>query len=83
MVEEEKKTHLVNHAGTIRDQISKNSDVKKQDRLDYLEEGRRVRQKLEDERLKVEGIKKKKLDGLQTIGIAEKYQAELAKKKIN
>jgi hypothetical protein len=51
--------------------------------LDYLEEGRRVRQKLEDERLKVEGIKKKKLDGLQTIGIAEKYQAELAKKKIN
>jgi hypothetical protein len=73
MVEEEKKKHLINHSSTIRDQISKNSDVKKQDRLDYLEEGRRVRQKLEDERLKVEGIKKKKLDGLQGIGIAEKY----------
>jgi hypothetical protein len=73
MVEEEKKKHLVNHSSTIRDQIGKNADVKKQDRLDYLEEGRRVRQKLEDERLKVEGIKKKKLDGLQGIGIAEKY----------
>lgn len=83
MVDEQKKAHLKSHAGTIRDQIGKNADVKKQDRLDYLEEGRRVRQKLEDERLKVEGIKKAKLSGLQGIGIAEKYQAELAKKKIN
>jgi len=34
-----------------------NSDVKKQSRLDYLEEGRKVRQRIEDERLKVERIK--------------------------
>ena len=38
-------------------QIEKNTEVKKQGRLDYLEEGKRVRQKLEDERLKVEAIK--------------------------
>ena len=50
--------------------------------MDYLEEGRKVRQRIEDERLKVEGIKAKKLQGLQDIGIANKYQADLAKKRI-
>lgn len=59
-----------------------NAEVKKQERLDYLEEGRKVRQRIEDERLKVEGIKKAKLQSLQEIGIAEKYQADLAKKRI-
>ncbi len=47
-----------------RTQIEKNGEVKKQDRLDYLEEGKRVRQKLEDDRLKVEAIKQQKLKGI-------------------
>ena len=55
------------------DQIGINTEVKKQTRLDYLEEGRKVRQRIEDERLKVEGIKAGKLAGLKNIGIAEKY----------
>lgn len=63
-------------------QIGNNSEVKKQSRLDYLEEGRKVRQKIEEERLKVENIKKKKLDDLKNIGIADKYQADLSKKRI-
>jgi len=50
--------------------------------LDYLEEGKKVRQKLEDDRLKVEGIKQKKLNQIQDLGIEGKYQYELAKKKI-
>ena len=66
----------------FRDQISINAEKKKQDRLDYLEEGRKVRQRIEDERLKVEGIKAQKLQGLKDIGIAEKYQADLSKKRI-
>lgn len=41
--------------------------------MDYLEEGRKVRQRLEDERLKVEGIKATKLNGLKDIGIEDKY----------
>ena len=41
-----------------RDQIGINSENSKQTRLDYLEEGRKVRQRIEDERLKVENIKK-------------------------
>ena len=64
------------------DQIGMNSEVKKQGRLDYLEEGRKVRQRIEDERLKVERIKKSKLDGLVGLGIEGKYQADLAKKRI-
>ena len=59
-----------------------NSEVKKQQRLDYLEEGKKVRQRIEDERLKVEGIKAQKLEGLRSLGIADKYQADLTKKRI-
>ena len=59
-----------------------NAEGKKQQRLDYLEEGKKVRQRIEDERLKVEGIKKTKLDGLKGLGIADKYQADLTKKRI-
>ena len=50
-----------------------NGEVKKQNRLDYLEEGRKVRQRIEEERLKVERIKKSKLDGLVGLGIEDKY----------
>ena len=53
-----------------------------QERLDYLEEGKKVRQKLEEDRLKVEGIKQRKLNELQQLGVEQKYQYELAKKKI-
>lgn len=49
-VEEEKKQAQVDHAAKIRAQIAGNEHVKKQDRLDYLEEGRKVREKIENER---------------------------------
>ena len=62
--------------------INNNTEAKKQDRLDYLEEGRKVRQRIEDERLKVEKIKADKLNGLKDLGIDNKYQTDLAKKKI-
>ena len=64
------------------DQIGINAECKKQERLDYLEEGRKVRQRIEDERLKVERIKAEKIDGLKKMGIADKYQADLSKKRI-
>ena len=59
-----------------------NTETNKQARLDYLEEGRKVRQRIEDERLKVERIKKQKLQGLVDQGIESKYQADLSKKRI-
>lgn len=60
-MEAERQYQLRNHANVVRAQIAKNSTVKQQDRMDYLEEGKKVRQKLEDDRLKVEAIKQKKL----------------------
>lgn len=81
-MERERQHQLRNHANVVRAQIAKNSSVAQQERLDYLEEGKKVRQKLEDDRLKVEAIKQKKLGQIQELGIEQKYQYELAKKKI-
>ena len=55
-VEEEKKSALVDPSKKIRGQISTNESIKKQERLDYLEEGRKVREKIENERQKVRDI---------------------------
>ena len=46
----------MDHSKKIRQQISTNENVKKQERLDYLEEGRKVREKIENERQKVRDI---------------------------
>jgi hypothetical protein len=81
-LEQQRHGAFRNHAQTIRDQIGMNGEVRKQERLDYLVEGRKVRQRIEDERLKVERIKKSKLDGLVGLGIEGKYQADLSKKRI-
>lgn len=55
-IEEEKKVALVDHSKKIRAQISNNEANKKQDRLDYLEEGRKVREKIDNERSKIKDI---------------------------
>jgi hypothetical protein len=55
-VEEDKRQALVEHSKKVRGQISDNEACKKQDRLDYLEEGRKVREKIENERQKVRDI---------------------------
>ena len=63
-------------------QIDHNAEEKKQEKLDYLEEGRKVRQKMADEILKLETIKDNKLNQMKTIGINDKYQTDLKSKKI-
>lgn len=55
-IEEEKKSALVDHSKKIRGQIATNESLKKQERLDYLEEGRKVREKIENERQKIKDI---------------------------
>ena len=82
-IEEDKRTALVDHSNKIRDQISTNEQVKKQDRLDYLEEGRKVREKIDNERQKLVDIQKAKIDELKTLGIEDKYLYELQKKTIS
>lgn len=81
-IDDEKKRILRQHADEIRAQITQNDEIKKQERLDYLEEGRKVRQELEDEKSRLHQIKSRKLGELQHLGISDKYTSELAKKKI-
>ena len=82
-IEEEKKNALVDNSVKIRTQISTNENLKKQERLDYLEEGRKVREKIENERTKVKYIYAAKLDELKVIGINDKYLYDLQKKTVS
>jgi hypothetical protein len=68
-IEEEKKGVMKKHSTQIRGQIQQNEEKGKQDRLDYLEEGKKVRQKIDDERKKIEAIKAKKLGQLTGLDI--------------
>lgn len=82
-VEEQKKQALVEHSKKIRNQISTNEAGKKQDRLDYLEEGRKVRENIQNERVKIGDIKNAKIDELKNLGIDNKYLYELQKKTVS
>jgi hypothetical protein len=81
-IAEQKKVSLKGHSNQLRGQIVQNDEIKKQGRLDFLEEGRKVRQKIDDERTKIEAIKDKKLHDLKNLNIEDKYTAQLARKKI-
>jgi len=74
---------LQDHSQKIRGQIHNKEQIKKQDRLDYLEEGRKVREKIDNERQKLVDIQKAKIDELKTLGIEDKYLYELQKKTIS
>ncbi len=53
-----------------------------QERKEYETEGHIVREKQEEERRKLEKIKAEKLKELESIGIPQKYKAELTRKKV-
>ena len=81
-LEEEMTLIRKKHSEQLRAQIQQNEEKKKQDRLDYLEEGRKIRQRIDDENNQLEQIKHKKLKQLNELNIDPKYQAELARKKV-
>ena len=49
--------------------MDENNDKRKIVKLDYLEEGRKLRQKLADEILKIETIKTNKVNQMDNLGI--------------
>jgi hypothetical protein len=57
-------------------------DQKKMDKLDYLQEGRKVRQKIADEVLKLETIKQNKSTAIHALGVDSKYTRDLTAKQI-
>jgi len=46
----------MDHSQKIRGQMHNKEQIKKQDRLDYLEEGRKVRERIDNERQKLVDI---------------------------
>jgi len=62
--------------------MDENADKKKIDKLDYLEEGRKLRQKLADEILKLETIKTNKISSMEQLNISKKYQTDLLKTQV-
>ena len=58
-----------------------NAEVRKKNRMDFLDEGVQQRARMEAGRLKLEGIQTEKLRGLQRAGVPSKYTVDLANKK--
>ena len=80
--QQEKKQKIKEHAEELKKQIILHEEKKGQEKRDYLEEGKKVRDSLFHQKALIEEIKESKLNDLKTYGIPEKYQYDLAKKKI-
>jgi len=78
-----KSTAATAHMEELQAQILMNAEVRKKNRMDFLEEGVGQRAKMEGDRLKLEAIKSEKLSTLQRIGVPEKYTVDLASKKFS
>ena len=57
------------------------AQVRKKNRMDFLDEGVQQRARMEAGRLKLEGIKSDKLRVLQNAGVPDKYTVDLSNKK--
>merc|ERR1719247_1283221 len=76
-------TTLKNHQEELTTQILMNAEVRKKNRMDFLNEGSRGRQQMEADRLKLEAIKTQKLSTLAKAGVPGKYMVDLDKKKFS
>jgi len=81
-METEKVTRINEHADQLKKQIALNEEKKKQAKREFLEEGKLIKDKLNDEKYLLEDIKSEKLTELNSLGIANKYSSELARKRI-
>lgn len=77
-----KRTALEQQAHLL-DQIRRKKEKKVADYKEWVEEGVRLRAKLEIERQRLEVIKARKLKELEAEGVPLKYRADLARKKVN
>jgi len=71
------------HQEELTTQILMNGEVRKKNRMDFLNEGSRARQQMEADRLKLEAIKSHKLGSLHSLGVPEKYTVDLSNKKFS
>lgn len=64
-------------------QIDKNAAEARQSRLQYLEEGRKLRKEIASEKTHLERIKERKIEELSQMGIPDKYLIQLAQHKLD
>merc|ERR1712070_651021 len=69
------------HMQELQAQILMNAEVRKKNRMEFLDEGVQQRARMEAGRLKLEGIKAEKLKSLEASGVPPKYTVDLAHKK--
>jgi len=69
------------HMQELQAQILMNAEVRKKNRMEFLDEGVQQRARMEAGRLKLEGIKVEKLKSLEASGVPPKYTVDLANKK--
>ena len=69
------------HMEELQAQILMSAEVRKKNRMDFLDEGVQQRARMEAGRLKLEGIKSEKLKTLTSAGVPEKYTVDLSNKK--
>ena len=69
------------HKEELQAQIMMNAEVRKKNRMDFLDEGVQQRSKMEADRLQLEAIKSHKMNALLSAGVPEKYTVDLANKK--
>merc|ERR1711988_2063238 len=69
------------HMNELQAQILMNAEVRKKNRMDFLDEGVQQRSRMEADRLKLEGIKSDKLRTLECAGVPAKYTVDLTNKK--
>merc|ERR1711924_594129 len=70
------------HRRDVQEQIQKNEGRRRQERLDYLEEGRKLRKEIEKEKSHLLNIKDRKVQELRTAGVPDKYLTELMRHKV-
>lgn len=70
------------HRRDVQEQISKNEAMRRQERLDYLEEGRKLRKEIEKEKKHLVEIKDRKIHELRNSGVPGKYLTELMRHKV-
>ncbi|MCQ2819959.1 MAG: trichohyalin-plectin-homology domain domain-containing protein [archaeon] len=80
--EEEKRKMRYEHAEEVRRQIRTKEELNKIGRREVLEEGRAIRQRLDDYYIRMEKIKQEKIQELKDLNVHPKYVASLEKYKI-
>lgn len=70
------------HRRDVQEQIQKNEGRRRQERLDYLEEGRKLRKEIDKEKAHLLFIKDRKVSEMQSAGVPDKYLTEMQRHKI-